>query len=155
MWISRLRGENGAVNNNNSPIVPLKMLFGTWSHHLFICGPTASTAQCKPTVKHVDHVTIFIQTMRNRPVLLAELHRPSETIWTGGQHFITLERGGDQPHLMKAAGQGRIKSRRPVSCSAICTLPLIHAVGQWHSRRRRAHSGAGRPGPCRWSLVSR
>lgn len=91
MWISGLKSENGAVNNNNnnkSPIVPLKMVFGTWTHHLFSRASTAATAQCKQTVKDVDHVTISIQIMRKPPVLQAELHRPSGTIWTGGSSSL-------------------------------------------------------------------
>lgn len=95
MWISRLKSENGSENNNsNSSIVPFKMPFGTWTHHRLGRASAAATSHCKQTVRHVDHVIIFIQIRRNAPVLQAELGRPSETIWTGG---ITLQRGGEQP----------------------------------------------------------
>lgn len=48
----------------------------------------------------------------------------------GEGQFITQQPGRDKPHLMKQPGQGRIKSHRAVSCSAICTLP---SSPQWVS----------------------
>lgn len=96
MWISRLKSENRTVKNK-SPIVLLKMLFGTWTHHLFGRASTAATARCKQTVKHVDRVIISIQIMRNPPVLQAERHRPSETIWTGGDSSLLCSAAETSP----------------------------------------------------------
>lgn len=58
----------------------------------------------------------------------------------GEGQFITPQPGRDKPHLMKQPGQGRIKSHRAVSCSAICTLPSSPCSGSVAQPTRRSRS---------------